>query len=61
MDEKTPNIKLFFGDASGNTADQLFGEWIEEHPTVEIIDFQYHQNRYGIRSITVFYKGEEYE
>lgn len=56
MNEKKPKIKLFFGNAAGTTADQLFEEWFEEHPTVKIIDFQYQQARCGDHSIAVFYE-----
>ena len=58
MNETTPRAKLFFGNKNGITADQLFGEWIEEHPKVKIIDFQYQHARYGDHSIAILYECE---
>lgn len=56
MNEKKPRIKIFFGNASGTRADQLFGEWIEDHPTAKIVDFQYQHARYGDHSIAILYE-----
>ena len=58
MNEKKPNIKIFFGNSAGTKADQLFGEWIEKHSNVKIIDFQYQQARYGDHSIAIMYEEE---
>lgn len=51
-----PKIKLFFGNSAGTRADRLFGEWIEEHPHVKIVDFRYEQARYGDHSIAIIYE-----
>lgn len=53
-----PKIKLFFGNAGGTKADQLFGEWIEEHPHARVVDFKYDQARYGDHSICILYEEE---
>ena len=55
----TPKAKLFFGNQGGTRADILFGEWIEEHPNVKIIEFKYDQARYGDHSICILYEEEE--
>lgn len=59
MNEKKPSIKLFFGNAGGTKADQLFGEWIEDHPNIKIIEFKYEQARYGDHSIAILYEEDE--
>lgn len=59
MNEKTPRVKLFFGNVAGTKADQLFGEWIEEHHTIKILDFKYQQARCGDHSIAILYEEEE--
>lgn len=56
MNETTPRAKLFFGNVAGVTADQLFGEWIEEHPKVKVIDFQFQHARCGDHSIAILYE-----
>ena len=33
-------VEYFLSDYAGNTANQLFGEWLEEHPTTKIVDFK---------------------
>lgn len=50
--------KTFYGafSQSRKTADELFNEWIAEHPNVEIIFFRYAQARYGDHSIAILYK-----
>lgn len=50
--------KTFYGafGQSCPTADELFNEWIAEHPNVEIIKFRYAQARYGDHSIAILYK-----
>lgn len=53
-----PKIKLFFGNSAGTRADQLFGEWLEDHPSAKIIDFKYNQARYGDHSIAIMYEEE---
>ena len=55
----TPKAKIFFGTFSGETADQKFGEWIEDHSNVKIIDFRYEQARYGDHSIAILYEENE--
>lgn len=47
--------KLFFGTAGGR-ADDKFNEWIEDNPDIEILNFKYHQARYGDHSICILYK-----
>ena len=54
-----PKAKIFFGNYSGLTADQKFGEWIEDHSNVKIIDFRYEQTRYGDHSIAILYEENE--
>ena len=63
MNEKTPKAKIFFGSRGGVTADQLFGEWIEEHPTVNILQFKYQLGRcgYGDHSIAILYSEENHK
>ena len=56
MKAKAPKIKIFFGNTYGVTADQLFGEWIEDNSNVKIIDFKYQQSRCGY-SIAILYEG----
>lgn len=51
--------KIFFGNARGPTADDLFNNWLEEHPDILIREFRYQQARYGDHSIAILY--EEYE
>lgn len=54
-----PKAKIFFGNAGGTRADQLFGEWMEEHPHAVIIDFKYEQVRYGDHSIVILYEEKD--
>ena len=56
MNETTPKAKIFFGNAAGRKADQVFGEWIEEHPSVKILQFDYQHGRYGDHSIAILYE-----
>ena len=57
MNEKTPKVKIFFGTCTGTTADQLFGEWIEEHPNIKILQFEYQQGKYCCdHSIAILYE-----
>ena len=51
--------KIFFGNANGTRADDLFNDWIKEHPDILIQEFRYQQARYGDHSIAILY--EEYE
>lgn len=51
--------KIFFGTSKfGRGADKMFNEWIEEHPSIEIIKFKYQQARYGDHSIAILYREE---
>lgn len=50
------HAKIFFGNQIRATADQLFNEWIQDHPTVKIIDFKYQQARCGDHSIAILYE-----
>lgn len=45
--------------SSEETADDMFNEWIKEHPNIEIINFRYQQSRYGDHSICILYKEEK--
>ena len=60
--------KIFRGSFSKNlatneyypTADELFNEWIIEHPNIKIIEFEYrHDTRGGCHSICILYKEEK--
>ena len=33
-------VEYFLSDYAGNTANQLFGEWLEEHTRTRIVDFK---------------------
>lgn len=59
MNETTPKAKIFFGNVAGRKADQAFGEWIEEHPSVKILQFKYQQGRYGDHSIAILYEEKD--
>lgn len=52
-------VKLFFDKEDGTRAEQLFGEWLEEHPHVTISDFRYEQSGSCERSICITYKEEK--
>lgn len=52
-------VKLFFDKEDGTRAEQLFGEWLEEHPHVTISDFRYEQSGSCERSIYITYKEEK--
>lgn len=52
-------VKLFFDKEDGTRAEQLFGEWLEEHPHVTISDFRYKQSGSCERSIYITYKEEK--
>ena len=51
--------KIFFGNAFGDRADDLFNDWIKDHADILIREFRYQQSRYGDHSIAILY--EEYE
>lgn len=57
MNTNRPKIKIFFGNTYGITADQLFGEWIEDNPNVKIIVFKYQQSHCE-HSIAILYEEE---
>lgn len=59
LNEATPKVKIFSGNMGGVKADQVFGEWIEEHPNVKILQFKYQQARYGDHSIAILYEENE--
>lgn len=61
MNETTPKAKIFFGNVAGTKADQVFGEWIEDHPSVKILQFKYQQGRYGDHSIAILYEEKDNE
>lgn len=56
MNNNTPKIKLFFGNVFGTRVDEEFGEWIEEHPRVKILDFRYEYSGSGEHSIAILYE-----
>ena len=51
--------KIFFGNANGTRADDLFNDWIKDHSDILIREFTYQHARYGDHSIAILY--EEYE
>lgn len=53
--------KIFSGcskSIEGNaiSADDKFNEWIQEHQSIEIVDFVYQQSGYENHSIAILYK-----
>ena len=55
---KIPQMKIFSGNFNGCTADQKFGEWIEDHPNIDILELRYQHARYGDHSIMIMYTEE---
>lgn len=48
-------FKIFFGNHTLQTADDKLNQWLEEHPSVRILNYQYSQARMGDHSICISY------
>lgn len=48
-------FKIFSGDFDHIPADVKANEWLDAHPEVSVVSFEYEQARYGMHSICVEY------
>ena len=51
-------FKIFFGNSTSTTADSKLNAWLEQHPNVCILSYQYQQARMGDHSICIMYEGD---
>lgn len=49
-------FKIFCGNYTNVSADVKLNQWLAENPTVELVDWQYRQKRFGDHSICITYK-----
>ena len=53
--------KIFFGTKI-NSADNELNKWLEEHPSIEVVEFKYqHTSTYWHHSICILYRENEYD
>lgn len=53
-----PKFKIFFGNHTVQTADDKLNQWLEQHPNVKVLDYQYQMARIGDHSICIMYEGD---
>lgn len=53
---KMYKAKIFIGMNIAGKADEKFNSWIENHPDIYILQFEYQQTAHGEHSICILYK-----
>lgn len=49
-------FKIFYGNHTLQSADEKVNQWLNENPSIRLVEYQYQQARLGDHSICVMYE-----
>lgn len=55
MQKQKTKFKIFKGQFSSSSADEKANAWLDAHPEVSIVSFEYSEAHYGNHSICIEY------